>query len=99
MKERYKRQSFLGQDSNKTLENCIAAVIGLGGGGSHLVQQLAHLGLGNFLLVDPDRVEESNLNRLVGATAKDAAKRLRKTVVANRLIKGINPHARVEPVS
>lgn len=99
MKERYKRQSFLGEDSEKILESCIAAIIGLGGGGSHLAQQLTHLGLGNFLLVEPDRVEESNLNRLVGATAKDAARRIRKTVVAKRLIKGINPRARIKCVS
>ncbi len=99
MKERYRRQSFLGKDSGRILETCVAAFIGLGGGGSHLVQQCAHLGLGNFLLVDPDRVEESNLNRLVGATAEDAANLLQKTLVAERLIKGINPHAWVEPIN
>ena len=99
MKERYRRQSFLGKDSNSILENSVAAFIGLGGGGGHLVQQCAHLGLGNFLLVDPDRVEESNLNRLVGATARDAANRELKTLVAKRLIKAINPHARVKLVS
>ncbi len=99
MKERYRRQSFLGKGSDSILENCTAAFIGLGGGGGHLVQQCAHLGLGNFLLVDPDRVEESNLNRLVGATAKDAANRVLKALVANRLIKRINPHATVQVVS
>jgi len=54
----------------------------LGGGGSHIVQQLAHLGVGNFVLVDPDHVEETNLNRLVGATNKDAAKATPKTTVS-----------------
>jgi hypothetical protein len=98
MRQRSKRQSFLGESSDKIHENCTAAFIGLGGGGSHLVQQCAHLGLGNFLLVDPDRVEESNLNRLVGATVKDATNRSRKTLIAKRIIKGINPHARVESV-
>ncbi len=99
MKGRYKRQSFLGQNSDTILDDCIAGLIGLGGGGSHLAQQLAHLGLGNFLLVDPDRVEESNLNRLVGATTKDAAKRWRKTSIAKRAIKRINPNARVETLA
>jgi hypothetical protein len=98
MKERSKRQSFLGPESDKVLANCTAGLVGLGGGGSHLVQQLAHLGLGNFLLVDPDRVEESNLNRLVGATAEDAAKGSPKTLVAKRLIERVSPDARVEAV-
>jgi molybdopterin-synthase adenylyltransferase len=99
MRERYKRQSFLGPDSEKVFADCTACLVGLGGGGSHLAQQLAHLGLGNFRLIDPDSVEESNLNRLVGATAEDAAKSSRKTAVASRLITNVNPHARVEVTS
>jgi hypothetical protein len=98
MKERFKRQSFLGPDSDKVLTNCAVGLVGLGGGGSHVAQQLAHLGLGKFLLIDPDRVEETNLNRLVGGSAKDAAKHSRKTLVARRLIRTINPGADIEPV-
>ncbi len=98
MKERSKRQSFLGSQSDKILGGCAVAIIGLGGGGSHIAQQSAHLGVGNFLLIDPDRVEESNLNRLIGATAEDAVQEVRKTSVAARLITGINPLARVERV-
>jgi hypothetical protein len=99
MKERYKRQSFLGPDSEKVLADCTAGLVGLGGGGSHLAQQLAHLGLGNFRLIDPDVVEESNLNRLVGSTAKDADGSSRKTMVTERLITNVNPHARVAAAS
>jgi molybdopterin-synthase adenylyltransferase len=99
MKERTKRQSFLGSQSDKVLGDCCVAIVGLGGGGSHIAQQLAHLGVGNFFLIDPDRVEESNLNRLVGATAEDAAHGTRKTLVASRLIAGINPLARVSCVA
>ena len=98
MKERYKRQSFLGPDSERILRGTIAAIIGLGGGGSHIAQQLAHLGVGNFVAIDPDKVEESNLNRLVGATYRDAKKATRKTAVAKRMIASINPEARITPV-
>ena len=45
---RLDRQSFLGADSADVLDECRAATVGLGGGGSHVNQQLAHLGLGNF---------------------------------------------------
>jgi molybdopterin/thiamine biosynthesis adenylyltransferase len=42
-------------------------VVGNGGGGSHVIQQLAYLGVGAFVLADADRIELSNLNRLIGA--------------------------------
>jgi hypothetical protein len=96
MNERYERQSFLGSQSDRILGGCAVTIVGLGGGGSHIAQQLGHLGVGNFLLIDPDRVEESNLNRLIGATAEDAARRTQKTLVASRLINGIDPLARAE---
>lgn len=99
MKDRYKRQSFLGEASDAVYGACVAGVIGLGGGGSHLVQQSAHLGVGNFLLIDPDKVEESNLNRLVGATFRDVKRGTLKTSVARRLIRNINPSARIETES
>lgn len=47
-------------------------IIGAGGGGSLLVQMLAHLGVGHLVVVDHDSVEPSNLPRIVGATRRDA---------------------------
>ena len=96
MIERYNRQSFLGLQSERTLGNCVAGLVGLGGGGSHISQQLAHLGVRDFRLFDRDVVEESNLNRLIGATFEDVGKQ--KTYVAARLIRGINPCANIEKV-
>lgn len=93
------RQNFLGESSDEVLSQSRVAIIGLGGGGSHIAQQLAHLGVGNFVLFDPDRVEETNLNRLVGATKKDVATKTLKTIVSCRLIKRINPIAKVVRVS
>lgn len=95
MIDQYSRQSFLGNTSGESLAACRVGIIGLGGGGSHITQQLAHLGVGHFLLCDPDQVEESNLNRLVGATHRDAEISTPKTTVARRLIKRTNPEARV----
>ncbi len=99
MKERNKRQSFLGEKSEEIYSSCVAGVVGLGGGGSHIVQQLAHLGLVNFVLFDPDKAEESNLNRLIGATCKDVLRASLKTTIAKRLIRGINPHAHVKTIN
>lgn len=96
MSERYARQSFLGPRSEGIFKNCRVCIIGLGGGGSHIVQQLAHIGIGNFLVFDADHVEDSNLNRLVGATQADVASKTPKTVVATRLIQGINPNTSIK---
>jgi len=90
------RQNFLGPDSDATLEAATAAIIGLGGGGSHVAQQLAHVGVGNFEIFDPDCFEDTNLNRLVGARFKDSARQTAKTKIAARMIKAINPRARVQ---
>jgi len=99
MSERFKRQSFLGSRSEDILGSCVVAIVGLGGGGSHIAQQLAHLGVRNFRLIDPDRAEESNLNRLIGAKAGDVPKRVHKTLISSRLIKGIIPTASVKRIN
>lgn len=93
--DRYSRQGFLGKNSNEQISKCRVAVIGLGGGGSHIVQALAYLGFMDFLLCDPDIVEESNLNRLIGATLEDVINRTPKVDVAERLIRSIQPNAKI----
>jgi hypothetical protein len=89
------RQSFLGANSETVLCRSRAALVGLGGGGSHVGQQLAHIGLGNFLLIDPDFIEDTNLNRLVGATLEDVRLGTSKVDIVERIIKSVNPTAEV----
>lgn len=89
------RQSFLGDDSEQVLRDTIIGVAGLGGGGSHVIQQLAHLGIGNFVIVDDDTIDDSNLNRLVGGQFSDIESETTKVEIARRLILGINPKANV----
>jgi len=95
MSDRFDRQSFLGTKSAAILDAACMAIVGLGGGGSHVLQQLAHVGVGHWILCDPDQVDESNLNRLVGATEADAAAATPKTTAAERLILGLNRRAHV----
>jgi molybdopterin/thiamine biosynthesis adenylyltransferase len=56
-----------GEDAFRRMRLANVGIVGCGGGGSHLVQQLAYLGVGSLLLIDADSVEETNLNRLIGA--------------------------------
>lgn len=95
--ERYSRQSFLGEEAESRFATCGVGVVGLGGGGSHVVQQLAHLGFQQYVLFDPDVVESSNLNRLVGATEEDVRLGRSKVAVAERVIRGLQAHALIDP--
>jgi hypothetical protein len=93
---RFDRQSFLGRRSDEIIESARIGVAGLGGGGSHVVQQLAHVGFQHYVLYDNDFVEEHNLNRLIGATAADAVVKVPKIFVASRLILGLQPSAKIQ---
>ncbi len=98
MSDRFSRQSFLGEDSEALFRETRVGVVGLGGGGSHIAQQLAHVGLGGFALFDPDFTDFPNLNRTMGATFADALSKVPKVLVAERMIRGINPYSVVWPI-
>lgn len=69
----YDRQvRMFGDAGQDILRNARVAIIGLGGVGSLLAQFLARLGVGHFILIDPDRIDLTNLPRVVGATRLDA---------------------------
>lgn len=98
--ESYDRQiRMFGSTGQQRLSDCKVAVIGLGGIGSLVSQQLAHLGVGRFVLVDSDQVEASNLSRIVGATRADASESNEKVAVAKRVILSANPDALVQTIS
>lgn len=89
------RQSFLGDNLDEILKRTIVGVIGLGGGGSQIVQQLAHIGFKRYILCDYDVLEDTNLNRTVGARMEDVKKKNSKMSIAVRLIRGILPDAEI----
>lgn len=94
--QRFSRQSFLGEHSQSVIEQAVVGCIGLGGGGGHIVQELAHIGFLNYRLFDQDHADESNLNRLVTATEADVLAGVPKTELAKRRILSIRGAAKVE---
>ncbi len=52
----------------------VAAVIGVSGTGSIGAEVAARLGFGSVTLVDPDKIEKKNLNRILNSTSTDAAR-------------------------
>jgi hypothetical protein len=82
------RQIF-GALTTSMLRRLTITVIGVSGTGSPLVEQLARLGVGKLVIVDPDSIEEKNLNRILNAGMNDALESRFKVDVAARAIKGM----------
>lgn len=70
--DRFDRQVRLfGAAGQAMLQDAKVAIVGLGGAGSQLAELLSRLGVGRFVLIDPDRADRTNLPRLIGARASD----------------------------
>jgi len=96
--QHYHRQVLaLGPGGQRLLQTTRVAVVGAGGIGSVVLQELAYLGVSAFLIIDDDAVEASNLNRLVGASPA-SVDRLKVDVMKD-MIDQINPRASVEGLS
>lgn len=79
-------QAF-GAGTAAILSRLTVAVIGGSGTGSPVIEQLARLGVRRLILVDPDRVEEKNLNRILNTTMDDAQSGESKVEVLARAIR------------
>ena len=85
---------LIGKEGIEKLNKSKVAVFGLGGVGSYVVEGLARAGIGNFILVDNDKVDLTNINRQIIATHKTIG--IPKVEVARERILDINPDAKVE---
>ncbi len=94
MEERFSRiKSLLGDDAFKKLENAKVAIVGLGGVGATAATALARSGVGNLIILDFDKVNESNINRQLLAFSSTLGKY--KTDVLSDIIYDINPSCKV----
>jgi molybdopterin/thiamine biosynthesis adenylyltransferase len=90
--EIYDRQiRVFGTEGQRILQGLTVGIVGAGGIGSLVFLLLVRLGVGRLILLDPDVVELSNLNRLAGATLEDATKQRPKVDVLARYAARINP--------
>jgi hypothetical protein len=85
-----------GLSLQRTLSQLRVGIVGLSGTGSHLSTELAHLGVEDYVLCDPQRIELENLGRMIGATYEDVLNHSPKVAIAERTIKAVRPWARVE---
>ena len=93
--DRFDRQRrFFGSEGQARLRCARVVIVGVGGLGSHVVQQLSYLGVGRLVPADPDVLEETNRNRLIGALASDPLG-MPKVQIAHRLATTVDPKIEV----
>ena len=85
---------LLGDENTRILGSKTIAIAGIGAVGGYALEALARIGIGHFILVDFDRVSESNINRQILALHSTIGEL--KTDAAERRVMDINPECIIE---
>ncbi len=90
-----------GPDIQRLLQGLHVGVVGVGGTGSIVAEQLARLGVGELSLFDHDRLVESNVTRVYGSTVADAGRFKVDILKAHieRMGLGTVVHAHARPIT
>ena len=93
-KEMFERNyRAFGREGQAKISKLKVALIGCGGLGWQIAQQLIGIGVRTLLLIDPDTLEITNLNRLPGASFSKVGSP--KARVLSHLLKQMNPNIEV----
>lgn len=92
--ERFSRSALaFGEAGQAALQDLRVGIVGLGGTGSIAAQQISFLGVRDVVFIDPEPVDATNLNRLVGTTPNDVS--VYKVDVAARSYECVLPGAAI----
>lgn len=98
MTDRFARnEGLFGKAGQARIGGVKVVVVGAGGLGTHVIQQVTLLGVGGIAPIDNETLDTTNLNRYVGVGPDDVGRP--KVELAERLAKSINPSIAVTPVS
>lgn len=89
------KKTFSDEDQSKLSASC-AAIVGCGGLGGYIAEELARLGVGRLVLIDGDRLEGSNLNRQIMATELNIGQW--KVEAARERLQSVNSEVQVDIV-
>lgn len=84
-----------GEEFQKTLRKLRVGIVGVGGTGSSVAEQLIRLGIGTIYIFDGESFEQSNINRVYGSRIKDEGNK--KIKIISRLAKEINIGTTIVP--
>ena len=89
------KKTLTDEDQNKLSNSCVA-IVGCGGLGGYIAEQLARIGVGKLVLFDGDRFEVSNLNRQIMATELNIGQW--KVEAAQERLRSVNSEVLVDVV-
>jgi molybdopterin/thiamine biosynthesis adenylyltransferase len=97
---RERLQRLYGEPAATRLLNSTVVIAGCSGTGSPAAEVLARAGVGRFILVDPERLDKSNLERVHGTYEEHFGKKPYpyKVEILRELILKINPKASVTAI-
>ena len=85
---------ILGKKKLEKIKNSKVCICGIGGVGSFAMEALARVGVGQITIIDKDKVDVTNINRQLIATAHNVD--IPKVKVGSERIKSINPNIDVK---
>lgn len=95
---RYRRNyKSISVEDQKKLADSTVAIVGCGGLGGNIAEEFSRLGIGSLILVDGDRIEESNLNRQLFSTEKNIG--VRKVDAAGERLQAVNSGVKLKLIS
>lgn len=92
----YRNQNIITNAQQLQLFRSTVTLIGAGGLGGYILEQLARLGVGQIVLIDHDVFEETNLNRQLLSSPENIG-RVKVEVAAERMAR-INPAVTLRPI-
>ena len=87
---------MIGEENVSSLSKKTVLVLGCGGVGGYVVEGLVRSGIGSIVLVDFDKVDETNINRQIIALDSTIGKK--KVDVLEKRILDINPNCNVTKI-
>lgn len=100
----YDRQvRAFGMHGQHAIAETKVGIVGLGGTGSPVAEQLVRLGVSNFTLIDPDKISPTNITRVYGSysksiTSNKLGSKYKVDIIAAHL-KKIKPSALVQTIN
>lgn len=86
-----RNERLFGQEGQIALRRARVLIVGVGGLGTHVVQQLCLLGIGALTLIDDEELDHSNRNRYIGSWHDDPVPGSPKVDLGRRLASLIDP--------
>ena len=87
-------QSF-GPGTTRLLKNIAVGVVGASGTGSPILEQLSRLGVGELVIIDPDIIEDKNLNRILNSKKHHATQKVYKANMLKTSIEAMGFNTKV----